>query len=601
MKIFSNVQINPSEALAGDSEEFVITLEVGPDYKSDSSRLVFDFMQRLGASPPSLMLNEDHGYVEVYISNPDVKYYKKLWDISKKYYVDRKNPASREGARMLVLDIDGSLKSGDKIELHWGESTMGFGPGTKVSTVVPRKSTFEYINIRYFDSQDKGMPDNGRSYPGYTRPEPDAEAVVKFKILPREVKRLRILRKLDKAMLLPYDKFWNIADINDANELVETSEEPVKNSHNVFVFKNKNIQIKSKKLPFTDHSDMSDVFNGMNIYWGDLHTHSKYSCDCLERTRMDMRPGELMEFARDIAGLDFFAVTDHNNPGHGEASHIILEEHWQDTIAAVRKYHKDGEFVVFPGFEYSTRRGDTCVLMNWCDENENLDPPDCPDLRALWKIYDKAGKDYMTIPHFHGGGSLAEDEWWENKNFAGEPVIEIFSDHGSYECEEVFESGRAACKQFRSDRCAKYFLQNGYKYGFVGHSDDHKGHVGVNGLTAIFANHLSRDSIFEAYRKRRTYVSTNARIRLLFTINGNLMGSEIPNTEHKEFLINVIGENNLKKVELFKNGELFKRFIPHGRTFSKSFKIKDPMAGNWYLRVMQLDNHQAISSPVWFL
>ncbi|MHC4873282.1 MAG: DUF3604 domain-containing protein [Planctomycetota bacterium] len=599
-KVFNNSSITPAEAYAGDSEEFIIKLEVGPVYNSESSRLVFDFMQRLGASPPSLTVNEDQGYVEVYISNPHVKYYKKRWCVSRKEYVNKETPPLREGSRMIVVDIVGKLNEGDTIELHFGETTMGFGPGAKVSTVVPRPETYEFLNIRYFDSKEKGMPDYGTSYPGYSRPEPDAEEVVKFRILPREAKRLRILRKLDKTLLLPYDRFWNIAEIDKLDEIAEVTDAAEKNSQNVFVFKNKDIQVKSKKLPITDTPNIDNVYEGMNIYWGDLHTHSKYSADCLSRSRMDMLPGELMEFARDRAGLDFFAVTDHNNPGHNAPSHILLKEQWKDNIAAINKYHKDNEFVVFAGFEYSTARGDTCVIMNWYDENEDLDPEECPDLRALWKIYEKQGHDYMTIPHFHGPGQLEEGTWWENKNFNGEPVIEVFSDHGSYEREDVFEGGRADCKAFRWDRCAKYFLQNGYKYGHVGHSDDHKGHVGVNGITGIYAAELTRESVFEAYRKRRTYATSNARIRLLFTANGELMGSEIKNTADKEFLIDVVGENTLKKIDLFKDGEIYKTFIPEGIAFKEIIKVKDEAPSNWYVRVTQLDNHIAISSPVWF-
>ena len=90
---------------------------------------------------------------------------------------------------------------------------MGFGPGAKVSSVVPRAEHFERVNIRYFADQSAGIPDRGRSHPGYERPVPDEETEVRFRILPRPAARLRLIRKCDKAMLVPYDPFWNVAQV----------------------------------------------------------------------------------------------------------------------------------------------------------------------------------------------------------------------------------------------------------------------------------------------------------------------------------------------------------------------------------------------------
>ncbi len=78
------------------------------------------------------------------------------------------------------------------------------------------------------------------------------------------------------------------------------------------------------------------------------------------------------------------------------------------------------------------------------------------------------------------------------------------------------------------------------------------------------------------------------------------MGSVIPNSKEKVFLIDVVGENNLKKIDLFRNAEHYKRFIPTGKTFKTEFKVADEEPSNWYVRVTQLDNHLAFSSPVWF-
>jgi uncharacterized protein DUF3604 len=593
--IFKVATLNPEEVLAGDSTEFSIQLEIGSGYTQDASRIVFDFSCTLGTSCPTRELNECSGYVEAYVNNPDVEYNIKCWDLDHKYFVDKNHPSSREAMRMVVLDLSEGLKNGDIIELRWGETLGGFGPGAKVSSVVPRPDYHARIDVRYFDSQDKGMPDHGRDYIGYKRPEPDAIERLQYKILPRQPHHLRLLRKNDGALLVPYDVFWNVAKTDNASEIVECADDPEKNRYGAFEYSDKNVVIKSKSLKMTESSAMDNVYDGMNIYWGDLHSHSAYSIDCAQRSGMDMTPCDLMEFARYRAGLDFFAVTDHHIP-HMEPIRHIGREKWDATLADIERNNEDGKFVVFPGIEFTDDFGDICIVFNSMPEYEQITKN---HFKNVSDFYAELGENMMAIPHLHAPGSRPEGEWRKGISQI-ENVLEIYSDHGSYERKDVFENGRAWCKIFRKDRCGEYFLKQGYKYGLVANSDDHKGHVGVSGLTAVYAKELTREALFEAYRKRCVYGTTNARIKLVFAANGKLMGSTVPLSDSKEFLIDVTGENTLKKVELFRNEELYKRFIPSGKEFKTEFTAKEIEPDNWRVRITQRDNHIAYSSPIWF-
>ncbi|MCF6175309.1 MAG: DUF3604 domain-containing protein [Victivallaceae bacterium] len=594
-KIFKSAEIAPEIIQAGDSDEFIIRLVIGKAYTEHDSRIIFDFSSTLGTSCPTRQVNESSGYIETYVNNPRVEYNTRVWDLDHKHFVGKEHRQSREAARMVVLDLSSGLKAGDTVELHWGETTGGFGPGAKVSSIVPRPGYRARIDVRYFASQDKGMPDNGRDYEGYTRPVPDHIIRLEYKIEPRELKRLRLIRKPDQAMLIPYDRFWNIAKVSGTD--FEADAQCEINRHGTLKFANKNVNVISNKTPLTANACMNEVYEGNNIYWGDVHTHSSYSNDCFQRSAMDMTPGDLMDFARFRSGLDFFAVTDHHQPWDKPANHIG-ELHWEQTLEDIKAKSINNEFIVFPGLEFRCPRGDTAVIFNGFPSYEAITNVKISDIRKVWELIKDC--DLITIPHFHNGGSLSDDEWYYPTDSRFEPVIEIYSDHGSYEREQVLENGRAWCKQFRKDRCAEHFLNAGYKYGFGANSDDHKGHVGVNGITAIYAKELTRDAIFAAYRQRNVYGTTNARIRLLFTANDQLMGSCIKNTDAKEFLIDVIGENFLKKVEIFKDGNLFKMFEPEGKAFKTELKFNDSAISNWYVRVTQQDNHIAWSSPIWF-
>ncbi len=597
-RIFKKAQLSPGAVIAGDNAEFIIKLTVGKEYTPSASRIIFDFPATLGQSRPALMHHEDFGYMEVYVSNPDVTYVKRLWDMELSDFASKKKQSWRgAGQRIFVLDLSGGLKTGDIIEVHWGDNQAGFGPGTNVTCVVPKADYENRIDVRYFDSPQKGLPDMGRSYKGYDRSVPDFELGLKFKISPREPHHLRVIRKLDKALLIPNDRYWNVADVKDASSLVKASAKATKNNSGVFEYSNKNVNIVSKALPLFDTADMGNAFEGMNVYWGELHNHSTFSIDVVERERAEMSPDDLMRYARETAGLDFFSVSDHHQPWDDER-HKIGKKNWDETIEAVRAHNKNGEFVVFPGFEFRCPRGDTVITFGWHPKYAEIDKPEWQTIQNMWAGL--KGKDYLTQPHFHNAGKLKKGQWWQSPETKAEPTIEIFSCHGSYERKDALENGRAMIKRFRKDRCGAYFISKGYKYGFAGNSDGHKGHVGLNGLTAVFAKKLDRESIFEAYRKRHIYCTTNARIRLVFTSNGKLMGSAIPNSKEKVFLVDVVGENNLKKIDLFKNGTHYKRFTPTGKTFKKEFAIKDEQPSNWYVRVTQLDNHIAYSSPVWF-
>jgi hypothetical protein len=595
-EIFAEAELNPSVASAGDSNEFTIRLMVGGDYTKGASRIIFDFPATLGMSRPTRMHREHDGFVDVYVSNADVTYSGNVWEMKLGHFVDRDHKGER-GARLFILDLSGGLKKGDIIELRWGETTRGYGAGAKVSTVVPLPNYDTVIHIRYFDDPEQGLPDRGRSFKGYDRPVPKCEIPLKLKVLPRDPHRLRVIRKTDKAMLVPLDVFWNVCDVKDASELVDADQNPSRNSLGVFEYRDKNIRVHAKKLPLLESADMEDVFDGLNIYWGDIHTHSCLSNDCIEREKLQMRPDDLMRFAQARAGLDFFSITDHHQPWDTE-NNKIGKPGWDETMEAVQAHNKPGQFVAFSGFEFRGPRGDTVVTLGWDPPYGEIDRPEWTNIRKLWEAL--SGKNYMTAPHFHAQGKLQSGEWWDSIDDGVETVLEIFSCHGNYEREDALEHARSVSKSFRPDRSVPYFLSKGYRYGLVCNSDGHKGHVGSNGVTGVFARKLDRDAILQAHRRRHVYGTTNARIRLVFTACGQLMGSVVPNAPEKAFLIDVVGENRLKKVDLIRNGEPFKRLVPVGKDFKTELTVRDEEASNWYVRVTQMDNQIAWSSPIWF-
>ena len=162
-QIFSRTTLSPTEVAAGDSTEFIIRLVVGPDYPDQPTRIVFDCQDMLGTSCPNARMNEEPGYVEAYVSNPDVTYAKSFlkcgaYELGAECYADGSSNTPLEGQRMIQLDLSAGLTAGDVIEVHWGETLGGFGPGTRVTHVVPRPDFRAWIDVREKPSQSTSPP-----------------------------------------------------------------------------------------------------------------------------------------------------------------------------------------------------------------------------------------------------------------------------------------------------------------------------------------------------------------------------------------------------------------------------------------------------------
>jgi hypothetical protein len=597
MNVFREASLTPTEVLAGDSVTFEVRLVVGPAYTQGPSRILLDCPATLGMSRPSLLHQETDGYAEVYCSNPRVRWSKGIWDIEISRFTSPDRRSYRGMAcRVLAVDLSAGLADGDVLTVRWGEVSDGYGPGTKVTTVVPRPAYDAELHVRYFANAEAGLPDYGRSFEGFERPEPDWEVPLSFRVRPRPAEHLRLLRRHADALLLPLDRFRNVAEVADATELADADETPQPTGWGSFSFPSPAVHVTSRSLPLTDAPPMDDVHHGLNLYWGDIHTHSAFSNDCIEREKMQMTPADLMGFAGHRAGLDFFAVTDHHQPWD-EPRNRIRPDHWERTVAAASEADEPGRFLALGGFEFRGPRGDTAVVFADPPDYDRINRPEWTDIRKLWEGLD--GADVLSIPHFHNPGRLDDGEWWAGPQHV-EPVLEIFSCHGSYERQDAFEQPRPQIKKFRPDRCGAWLLRQGQRYGLCANSDGHKGHVGTNGVTAVFAKELTREAIFAGYRARHVYATSNARLRLVFTGNGRLMGSAVPSESTNTLHIDVTGEAPLKKVELLRNAEPHELFAPDGRAFGTDVKVSGDEPAFYAVRVTQQDNHVAWSSPIWF-
>lgn len=594
-KYFSKAEITPKHIKAGDSVDICIRLTVTDDFTTDNSRIVLDMPAYLGYSRPTVGHLEQSGAMFVMCSNPDYAYKQSVWDMEVGDFPSAgKTSFMGMAQRMYVLDFySGEVQSGDTIEIHWGFTRNGFGVGVKVTTLALKPDFVNTIHARYFSDPDKAFPDFGRSFLGYNRPVPDEEFPLEYTIHPREPKSIRHFNNLTSNRVVIRDRFANVCHQAKLEDYCDDNIEYAKNDYGVIELKKKIPHINFNTLPSVTTPDMQKAFEDYNIYFGDLHIHSSFSNDCIEREKQEMDPADQFNFAKQVASLDFAAVTDHHQPWDVERNQIQKHQ-WEFLKNTVTEKTADKFFIPIGGFEYRCVRGDTVVLFENMPEFNTIHERTLTDIRKVWEYFDN--KNMITIPHFHNGGNLGENEWFTCPDMSVEPVEEIFSCHGSFECEHDLEHGTTSHR--RKDRNGNFFLQKDIKYGLCANSDGHKGNPGTNGLTAVFAPELTRQSLFNAIRNRQTYASTNSRILLVFSGNDKLMGNYLENTDTVHFHLKTIGELPIKAVDIIKNGELYKRMKPDSIEFETDLTEKALPGDYFYTRVIQKDDNTAWSSPI---
>jgi len=356
---------------------------------------------------------------------------------------------------------------------------------------------------------------------------------------------------------------------------------------------------------------------GFRLYWGDLHGQSQYhGWNPHEQVGISCNtPEECYRYARDIAGLDFCAVTD---------SRSIANDIWDDTVQAAQRMNEPGRFVAFQGSEVGDNVNGHRNLIFAGDEPEPGIPAgkvgdraDClEELQTLNVQKRYAGrKDVILIPHH-------PKMWlnWGRQDPELEPVLEIYSIWGSGE-----KAGTDLWEILREmSGGAQEAWARGYRIGVIAGSDTHAGMPGRSvpcsdrddfmiykaGYAAVWAEELTRQSIFDGLKARRCYGATGARIILeTFITDGegaadHPMGSDVawPHPgEPRKLRVNACGTDDIDSVTVVKNNEDLHTVRARDATVAFEWADTTPARSGdfYYVRLTQRDGNRAWSSPMW--
>ncbi|RMD83944.1 MAG: DUF3604 domain-containing protein [Candidatus Dadabacteria bacterium] len=328
------------------------------------------------------------------------------------------------------------------------------------------------------------------------------------------------------------------------------------------------------------------------IVWADLHGHSNLS----DGTGT---PRDYFTYARDVAGLDAAALTDHDHWGMEFLD--AHPEHWQEIVEAARQFYRPESFVALAGFEWTSWiYGHRHVLFfqEGGQVLSSLDPnTDTP--AELWQAIGR--RRVLTIAHHPAGGPIATD-WSVPPHSTFEPVTEIVSVHGCSEAPDC----PARIYDAVEGHYVRDALARGYRLGFTGGGDTHDGHPGLGqlgapsgGLTAVVTEALTRETLLLALHFRRIYATNGPRIVLRMALDDRPMGAPIAPGDHDLF-VRVVATAPLERVDVVRSGRVVDSIDGGGRTeLTATRSLSGLTEGEYvYVRVLQKDGGAAWASPV---
>jgi hypothetical protein len=345
------------------------------------------------------------------------------------------------------------------------------------------------------------------------------------------------------------------------------------------------------------------------ILWGDLHGHSNYS----DGTGT---PEDYFLYARDVAGLDVAALTDHDHWG----MHFLdaAPELWEDIRETTKRFHDPGRFVTLLGYEWTSWLHGHRHVLYFADQGDILSSldPDHQTPAQLWRSLD--GKPALTFAHHSAGGPISVN-WYYPPDPKLEPITEIVSVHGS---SEALDSPGSIYNPVPGN-FVRDAINHGYRFGFIGSGDSHDGHPGLvqlaspsrqGGLAAIIADECTRQGVLEALRTRHTYATNGPRIFLHLQIDGHPMGSQLPRPQtdkpatsegeqtpaSQQLAYEVVGTTPIERVDFVRSDRIASVAGEDRSQISGTRTIPRLQPGEYvYLRVVQKDGGAAWSSPIY--
>ena len=306
----------------------------------------------------------------------------------------------------------------------------------------------------------------------------------------------------------------------------------------------------------------------MNLYSGELHAHTGDS-DGKETVK------EAYAYARDVAKLDFFSVTDHSNSFQNS---VYQNKHQTNAD----NYNEPGKFVALFGFEQTYNNATYYGHLNSINYNTLTTRS-----TLLEDYYAKmTTKDGAIVMFNHPGykwGNFCEYEFWSEEYDAVVNLAEIKG--------KSYDGEYALC------------LTKGWHVSPLYNEDNHSANWGnaYEYCGYALAPSLTRQNIVEALQKNRTYTTTDKTLKIYYKINDEWMGSRLNNPDKLKVSIDLSTKKaiGLGTVQLVAEDNIVvaQQNLGRKKEFTWEFEL-DPIYDYYYVRV-SADSTWAVTAPIW--
>lgn len=322
-------------------------------------------------------------------------------------------------------------------------------------------------------------------------------------------------------------------------------------------------------------------------FFGNLHAHTSYSDG-------ESTPDTAYAYARDIAGIDIQALTEHNNGGQG---YTITPENYQNLRLVADTFAVPGVFVALAGFEIGSMGSSGFGHLN------------------VWETP-------ALSPYFNTAGELQNCYRWIKEQ--GCPALFNHPDSGRYlnsnfndlyfyqDYEQSMDLIEVINGSTLYEDAYLRALERGWRVGPSANQDNHTRDWGnrVNSagnipLTGVWADTLTKQAVLEALNARRTTAvevsPTSDRLRLFLKVDGQWQGSTILRQQGEaRFEVSAVSDTSaFRRLYLYQNGAVVDSLSPGVRVVNWSFS-RQLSAGSHYffVKAVQNDSDRAWTSPV---
>lgn len=354
-------------------------------------------------------------------------------------------------------------------------------------------------------------------------------------------------------------------------------------------------------------------------YFGQLHSHTAEYSD---------GAGTLNEALNYVAGIpesdsvDFVAFTDHSNyfdstsaPNPEEALYNTSKmtsasaSKWTEYNSKIDAFNeKSTDRIALAGYEMTWSGGpghintfNTPGIVSRNNSTLNNKTGDA-GLKAYYNLLIEAGNEGVTSINQlnHPGttfGNFSDFAYYTPALDNYVQLVEVGNGEGQIGAGGYYPSYEQYIMA----------LDKGWHVAPTNNQDNHKGSWGNanDARNVIYADSLTEDGLFDAIRERRLYATEDKNLEISYTLDGNMMGSQLGTEdvgENVDIDVTVYDpdyNDAISKVEVVVNsGKVAYTWdsIPASGELSCTI----PAAYSYYfIRVTQMDGNLAVTAPVW--